>query len=67
MWAGGDLVFLIALVLALAVWLRAEEAAGRREDDRLDRERAREATLEAAGAAPLMHEGRADDAGAGAG
>jgi cytochrome c oxidase assembly factor CtaG len=40
MWAGGDLVFLIALVLAVWVWLRAEEAEGRRVDARLDRERA---------------------------
>ncbi len=32
MWAGGDGVFLIALVLALAGWLKAEEAEGRRQD-----------------------------------
>jgi putative copper resistance protein D len=32
MWAGGDGVFLIALVLALAGWLKAEEAEGRRLD-----------------------------------
>lgn len=32
MWAGGDMVFLIALVLALAGWLKAEEAEGRRQD-----------------------------------
>lgn len=38
MWAGGDLVFLIALVLAVAVWLRSEEASARRIDERLDRE-----------------------------
>lgn len=56
MWAGGDLVFLIALVLALAVWLRAEEAAGRREDDRLDRERAREAAVAARGAEAAARE-----------
>jgi putative membrane protein len=41
MWAGGDLVFLIALILAVWVWLRAEEAEGRRSDARLDREAAR--------------------------
>jgi cytochrome c oxidase assembly factor CtaG len=40
MWAGGDLVFLIALVLAVWVWLRAEEAEGVRVDARLDREHA---------------------------
>ena len=38
MWAGGDLIFLIALILAVWVWLRAEEDAGRRADARLDRE-----------------------------
>jgi putative membrane protein len=38
MWAGGDGLFLIALVLGVAAWLRHEEAAGRREDARLDRE-----------------------------
>ena len=38
MWAGGDLVFLIALVSAVAVWLRSEAAAGRRIDAQLDRE-----------------------------
>lgn len=43
MWAGGDLVFLIALVLAVWVWMRAEEAEGRRVDARLDRERQRAA------------------------
>ncbi|MDP8904419.1 MAG: cytochrome c oxidase assembly protein [Chloroflexota bacterium] len=40
MWAGGDLAFLVALILAVWVWLRAEEAEGRRVDARLDRERA---------------------------
>jgi cytochrome c oxidase assembly factor CtaG len=38
MWAGGDGMFLLALVLALGVWLRAEEAEGRRIDDQLDRQ-----------------------------
>jgi putative copper resistance protein D len=37
MWAGGDLLFLIAMVLALWVWLRAEEREGRLADARLDR------------------------------
>ena len=32
MWAGGDLVFLIALLLAVWVWLRAEEREGVRLD-----------------------------------
>lgn len=38
MWAGGDLVFLVAIVLAVGVWLRAEEAEGRRVDALLDRQ-----------------------------
>jgi putative copper resistance protein D len=42
MWAGGDMVFFVAMVLAVAVWLRAEEAEGRRIDSILDRERAAE-------------------------
>jgi putative membrane protein len=53
MWVGGDMMFLIAVVLAVWVWLRAEEAEGRRVDARLDRERAqaarREAVVEASG------------------
>jgi putative membrane protein len=44
MWAGGDLAFLVALVLMVAAWLRAEEREGRRVDDRLEAERARGAT-----------------------
>ncbi|MFV2065121.1 MAG: cytochrome c oxidase assembly protein [Chloroflexota bacterium] len=40
MWAGGDLVFVIALVLAGAGWLRHEEREGRRVDARLARARA---------------------------
>lgn len=39
MWAGGDLVFVIALILAVAVWLRHEEREGLREDARLARQR----------------------------
>jgi putative membrane protein len=42
MWAGGDLVFLIAVILAVWVWMRAEEAEGVRVDARLDREAARD-------------------------
>lgn len=41
MWAAGDLVFLIAVVLAVGAWLRAEEAEGRRIDSVLDQERQR--------------------------
>ena len=40
MWAGGDLLFLIAMILALWVWLRAEEREGRLADARLDRQAA---------------------------
>jgi putative copper resistance protein D len=43
MWAGGDLAFLIALILAVWVWMRSEEVEGRRVDARLDRERERAA------------------------
>jgi putative membrane protein len=38
MWVGGDAAFLVAMLLAVWVWLRAEEAEGRRTDARLDRE-----------------------------
>jgi cytochrome c oxidase assembly factor CtaG len=40
MWVGGDAVFFVALLLAVWVWLRAEEVEGRRVDARLDREAA---------------------------
>jgi cytochrome c oxidase assembly factor CtaG len=43
MWAGGDGLFLIGLVLALAAWLKAEEAEGRRLDLIADRKADREA------------------------
>lgn len=52
MWVGGDLGFLIALILGVWVWLRAEEAEGRRADARLDREEAHTARRAAAAAAP---------------
>jgi putative copper resistance protein D len=39
MWAIGDFLFIIPLVLLVAAWLQAEEAEGRRVDARLDRER----------------------------
>ena len=41
MWAGGDLVFLIAMVLAVIAWLRSEEVEGRRMDALLDHREAR--------------------------
>jgi putative membrane protein len=40
MWVGGDLLFLIGMLVAVWVWLRAEEEEGRRSDARLDREAA---------------------------
>ena len=40
MWAGGDAAFLVAMLLAVWVWLRAEEREGVRIDAKLDRERA---------------------------
>lgn len=40
MWAGGDLAFVVALILAVAAWLRHEDREGLREDARLARERA---------------------------
>lgn len=48
MWVLGDAAFLIALLLAVWVWLRAEEAEGRRLDAQLDREAARTAKFGAA-------------------
>ena len=52
MWVGGDVIFLIALLLAVWVWLRAEEAEGRRLDAQLDREEARQAKVSAVETAP---------------
>ena len=40
MWVGGDLAFLVAMILAVWVWMRAEEREGERVDARLDREAA---------------------------
>jgi len=40
MWAGGDLLFLIGLGVAIWLWLNEEDAKGRRHDAKLDRERA---------------------------
>ena len=44
MWAGGDLVFLIALLLALGL-AAGRGSRGRRLDAQLDREEARKARL----------------------
>jgi putative copper resistance protein D len=55
MWVGGDLVFLIALVLAIWVWMRAEEAEGRRADAKLDRETAAAAALASAALGSAAH------------
>ena len=52
MWAGGDAAFLIAMILALWVWLRAEEREGRLADERLDREAIRLAAPAPAGQVP---------------
>jgi hypothetical protein len=41
MWVGGDAAFLVAMLIAVWVWLRAEEREGRRLDAKLDRDRAR--------------------------
>ena len=41
MWAGGDAAFLIAMIMALWIGLRAEERAGKLADEKLDREEAR--------------------------
>jgi putative copper resistance protein D len=40
MWAGGDAVFLVAIVLTVVAWLRHEDAEGRRVDALLDRQAA---------------------------
>lgn len=40
MWAAGDLLFLVPLLAVVAGWFRHEEAQGRINDERLDRERA---------------------------
>ncbi|MEZ4595344.1 MAG: cytochrome c oxidase assembly protein [Chloroflexota bacterium] len=41
MWAGGDLLFLVAVLFAIRAWLRAEEAEARRIDSVLERDRIR--------------------------
>jgi len=47
MWVGGDGLFLVAVVVMVAAWMRAEEAEGRRADARLDREDVRRVRLAA--------------------
>jgi hypothetical protein len=47
MWVVGDALFLLGLILAVAVWLRAEEAEGKRLDAQLDRDAARAAARDA--------------------
>jgi cytochrome c oxidase assembly factor CtaG len=42
MWVGGDLIFLVALILAVWTWMRADEAEAVRVDARLERERLRQ-------------------------
>ncbi len=43
MWAGGDLVFFVAMLLAVVAWLRSEEVEQRRMDGALDRQDAQAA------------------------
>lgn len=62
MWAVGDGVFIVALVLAAAVWLRSEEQKGRVLDAQLDRE-ARAASVRG-GAQDVSSEGAKGAAGA---
>ncbi len=63
MWLGGDLVFLAALILLVAVWMRDEERRSVGEDRRLEGERAaireREARLAARRAAEAADRGTA--------
>ncbi len=52
MWVGGDLAFLVGLILAVWVWMRAEQAEGERLDARLDRESARLSAARNLGGSP---------------
>ncbi len=56
MWAGGDLVFLLAMVLAVGAWLRSEEVEERRVDALLDQQsvQVRRGAPDPAGAAGTM-------------
>jgi cytochrome c oxidase assembly factor CtaG len=56
MWAGGDGLFLIAIILALAAWLRFEEQEGKRIDAQLDRQQAMADRRRAALAAGTVEE-----------
>jgi putative membrane protein len=56
MWLGGDMMFFVALILAVWVWLRAEEAEGVRVDAKLDRELARQAAAERLAQEPTLHD-----------
>ena len=56
MWAGGDAVFLVALITAIVAWLRSEEAEGRRVDTLLDHEAAQTARRAAREVAPTPPE-----------
>jgi cytochrome c oxidase assembly factor CtaG len=66
MWAGGDLVFLIAMVLAVIAWLRSEEVEERRVDALLDHQAAQAARRAAPipTAAPPAHTGGASSGSA---
>jgi putative copper resistance protein D len=52
MWAGGDAAFLIAMIVALWIWLRAEEVAGKLADEKLDRDQAMRTRTAAAASLP---------------
>jgi putative copper resistance protein D len=39
MWVAGDFLFIIPLLIAVGVWMRAEEQRGARLDEQLARER----------------------------
>jgi cytochrome c oxidase assembly factor CtaG len=45
MWGGGDLLFLVPVLLAVVAWFSAEEARGRAIDARLARERSAQERL----------------------
>jgi hypothetical protein len=57
MWAGGDAAFLIAMIVALWIWLRAEEVAGKLADEKLDREDALRTRLAPASSPPAQAPG----------
>lgn len=63
MWAGGDAIFVLALVITVAAWLRHEEREADRVDARLSRDKrnARRAAAALAGAGPTSTEEVASD------